>query len=55
MFIVKMEEACSSKTLLIPLRCPHGFDEDRLSLGMCEEGWKLENEDISSLLELYAN
>jgi hypothetical protein len=39
MFTVKMEEACSSKTLLIPLRCPHGFDEDQLNLGMCEEAW----------------
>jgi hypothetical protein len=39
MFILKMEEARSSKTLLIPLRCPHGFDEDQLNLGMCEEAW----------------
>jgi hypothetical protein len=41
--------------LLIPLRCPHGFDEDQLNLGMCEETWGLENEDISILLEVYTN
>jgi hypothetical protein len=38
MFIVKMEETDCSKMLLIPLRCPHGFDEGQLNLGMCEEG-----------------
>jgi hypothetical protein len=37
MFTVNMEEARSSKTLLIPLRCPQGFDENQLELEMCEE------------------
>jgi hypothetical protein len=37
MFTVKMEEGSSSKTLLIPLMCPHRFVEDQLDLEMCEE------------------
>jgi hypothetical protein len=45
MFTVK--KASLSNTLLISLRCPHGFDEDHLDLEMGEDalggggGWKI--------------
>jgi hypothetical protein len=51
-----MEETSSSEILLIPLRFQHGFDEDQLDFGMCEEAWGVEcKKDISSLLEQNRN